>query len=35
MYFVCDFNGGWLKDSSVLCCIVILLNVEGKIVYII
>jgi hypothetical protein len=33
MYFVCDFNGRWLKDSSVLCCLVILLSVEGRVVY--
>jgi hypothetical protein len=32
MYFVCDFNGRWLKDSSLLCCMAILLNEEGKIV---
>jgi len=33
MYFVCDFNGKWLKDSSILCCISILLkSVEGRIV---
>jgi hypothetical protein len=33
MYLLCDFNGRWLKDSSFLCCICILLeNVEGKIV---
>jgi hypothetical protein len=32
MYFACDFNGRWLKDSSFLCCIDVLLSVEGKIV---
>jgi len=32
MYFRCDFNGRWLKDSNILCCIVILLSVEGKVV---
>jgi hypothetical protein len=35
MYFVCDFNGKSLKDSRLLYCIVILLTVEGKVVYII
>jgi hypothetical protein len=35
MYLVCDFNGRWLKDSSFLCCILILLKVEGKVVGII
>ncbi len=30
--FVCDFNGGWLKDSSFLWCIAILLSEEGKVV---
>jgi hypothetical protein len=28
---VCDFNGRWLKDSSYLCCIVIVLNVESRV----
>jgi hypothetical protein len=32
MYFACDFNGRWLKDSSLLCCITILLNEKGKVV---
>jgi hypothetical protein len=32
MYFVCDFNGRWLKDLSFLCCIGILLRVEGRVV---
>jgi len=32
MYFVCDFNGRWLKDSSFLCCVHVLLSVKGKIV---
>jgi len=31
MCFVCDFNGRELKDSSLLCCIIILLKVKGKI----
>ncbi len=31
MYLVCDFNGRWLKDSSYLCCIIIVLNVEGRV----
>jgi hypothetical protein len=35
MYLVCDFNGRWLKDSNFLCCIVILLKVEGRVVGII
>jgi hypothetical protein len=36
MYLVCDFNGKWLKDSSFLCCIPIILeNVEGRVVDII
>jgi hypothetical protein len=29
---VCDFNGGWLKYSSLLWCIVILLSEEGRVV---
>jgi hypothetical protein len=32
MYLVCDFNGKWLKDSSFLCCVDILLRVEGRVV---
>jgi len=32
MYFVCDFNGRWLKDLSFLCCIDILLKVESRVV---
>jgi len=32
MYFVCDFNGKWLKYSSLLCCVAILFSEEGKIV---
>jgi hypothetical protein len=35
MYFVCDFNGRWLKDLSFLCYIDVLLSVEGKVVYVI
>jgi len=34
MYLVCDFNGGWLKDSSILCCIIIVLSVGGKVKYV-
>jgi hypothetical protein len=34
MYLVCDFNGRWLKGSSLLCCIVIVLNVEVKAGYV-
>ncbi len=30
-YLVCDFNGRWLKNLSPLCCIVIVLNVEGRV----
>jgi hypothetical protein len=33
MYLVCDFNGRWLKDLNLLCCIYILLeSVENKVV---
>jgi hypothetical protein len=32
MYFVCDFNEKWLKNLSFLCCIVILLRVESRVV---
>jgi hypothetical protein len=35
MYFVCDFNGRWLKDSNFIYCFDVLLNMEGKIVYVI
>jgi hypothetical protein len=31
MYLVCDFNGIWLKYSNYFCCIVIVLNVEGRV----
>jgi hypothetical protein len=30
MYLACDLNGRWLKDSSLLCCVVIVLSVENK-----
>jgi hypothetical protein len=31
MYFLCDFNGKWLKDLSFLCCVsIILASVEGR-----
>jgi hypothetical protein len=30
-YLVCDFNGRWLKDLRHLCCIVIVLSVEGRV----
>jgi hypothetical protein len=33
MYLGCDFNERWLKDSSFLCCTVILLSVEGRVIY--
>jgi hypothetical protein len=23
MYFMCDFNGRWLKNLSILCCILL------------
>ncbi len=33
VYFVCDFNGRWLKYLNFLCCISILLeNVEVRVV---
>jgi hypothetical protein len=32
MYFVCDFNKRWLKDSNFLCCTNVQLSVEGIIV---
>ncbi len=32
MYFVCDFNGRCLKDLNFLCCIGILLKVEGRVI---
>jgi hypothetical protein len=31
-YLAYDFNGRWLKDLSFLCCVDVLLTVEGKIV---
>jgi hypothetical protein len=34
MYFVCDFNGRWLKDLSLLCYIVIVLSVGCKVGYV-
>ncbi len=34
MYFVCDFNGRWLNDMSLLCCIVIILSVGSIISYV-
>ncbi len=34
MYFVCDFNGRWLKDSNLLCCIAIIYRVGGRIGYV-
>jgi hypothetical protein len=33
MYLICDFNGIWLKDSSLLCCIIVVLSVEGRVKY--
>jgi hypothetical protein len=35
VYFVCDYNGRWLKDSTFLCCIDVLLNVESTVVLVI
>ncbi len=32
MYFVCDFNERWLKDSSFIYCFDVLLSVEGRVV---
>ncbi len=32
MYFVCDFNGRWLKDSNFIYCFDVLLSVEGNVV---
>jgi len=30
-YLVCHFNERWLKDSSILCCLDVVLSVESKI----
>jgi hypothetical protein len=35
VYFVCDSNGRWLKDSTFLCWIDVILNVEGRVVLVI
>jgi hypothetical protein len=35
MYLVCDFNGRWMRDLTLLSCIAILLRVENKVVGII
>jgi len=35
VYFVCDSNGRWLKDSTFLCHIDVLLSVEGRVVLVI
>ncbi len=35
IYFVCDFNGRWLKDLSFLYYLDVLLSVEGSIVLVI
>jgi hypothetical protein len=33
MHLMCDFNGRWLKDLNLLCCISILLeNVDSRVV---
>jgi hypothetical protein len=34
MYFVCDFNGRWLKALSFLCCIAIISSVGGRVGYV-
>jgi hypothetical protein len=34
LYLACDFNERWLKDSNLLCCIVIVLNVEDRVMYV-
>jgi hypothetical protein len=34
MYFVCDFNGRWLKDSSLLYSIAIISSVGGRVGYV-
>jgi hypothetical protein len=31
--YICDFNRRWLKDSSLLCCIIIVLTVGRKVRY--
>jgi len=35
VYFVRDSNGRWLKDSTFLCCINVILNVESRIALVI
>ncbi len=35
MYFVCDFNRRWLKDSSFLYYFDVLLSVKGSVVLVI
>jgi hypothetical protein len=35
MYFACDFNEKWLKDSSFIYCFDVLLSVEGRVVLVI
>jgi hypothetical protein len=35
MYFTCDLNGRWLKESNFICCIDVLLIVEGRVVSVI
>jgi hypothetical protein len=32
VYFVCDFNGRWLKDYNFIDCFDVLLNVKGRFV---
>jgi len=31
---LCDFNGRWLKDSSLSCCIVIVSSVGDRVGYV-
>jgi hypothetical protein len=33
-YLACDFNGRWLNDLSLLCCIIVVLNVGSRIRYV-
>jgi len=35
VYFVCVYNGRWLKDSPFVCSIDVILSVEGKVVLVI
>jgi len=35
VYFVHDSDGRWLKDSTFLCCIDVILNVESRVALVI